>query len=137
MPPTGIMHVADMGSSVPAAEERWYSTTCKRAHNLSKLISLATACTSTLPHLVQGVWASQYNERAMLSMRKVGIDFRDIRMAVLCQRVVPAAYAYVIHTTNPSSGAAKATQTTSHRRHRTTKHACHHKRTAICYVQLL
>lgn len=46
-----------------------------------------------------------YNERAMLSMRKVGIDFRDIRMAVLCQRVVPAAYAYVIHTTNPSNGA--------------------------------
>ena len=37
---------------------------------------------------VQGVWASMYNERAMLSMKKVGIDFRDIRMAVLCQRVV-------------------------------------------------
>lgn len=54
---------------------------------------------------MQGVWASQYNERAMLSMRKVGIDFRDIRMAVLCQRVVPAAYAFVIHTTNPSNGA--------------------------------
>jgi len=36
----------------------------------------------------QGVWASMYNERAMLSMKKVGIDFRDIRMAVLCQRVV-------------------------------------------------
>ena len=31
-----------------------------------------------------------YNERAMLSMKKVGIDFRDIRMAVLCQRVVQA-----------------------------------------------
>jgi alpha-glucan, water dikinase len=58
-----------------------------------------------VPHLLQGVWASQYNERAMLSMRKVGIDFRDIRMAVLCQRIVPAAYAYVIHTTNPSNGA--------------------------------
>ena len=38
----------------------------------------------------QGVWASMYNERAMLSMKKVGIDFRDIRMAVLCQRVVQA-----------------------------------------------
>jgi alpha-glucan, water dikinase len=43
----------------------------------------------------------------MLSMRKVGIDFRDIRMAVLCQRVVPAAYAFVIHTTNPSNGVAE------------------------------
>ncbi len=40
-------------------------------------------------------------------VRKVGIDFRDIRMAVLCQRIVPAAYAFVIHTTNPSNGAAK------------------------------
>lgn len=53
---------------------------------------------------LKGVWASMYNERAMLSMRKVGIDFRDIRMAVLVQRIVPAAYAFVIHTTNPSNG---------------------------------
>ncbi len=70
---------------------------------------MATAFTSPVLHLLQGVWASQYNERAMLSMRKVGIDFRDIRMAVLCQRIVPAAYAFVIHTTNPSNGAASAT----------------------------
>lgn len=54
---------------------------------------------------LQGVWASMYNERAMLSMRKVGIDFRDIRMAVLVQRIVPAAYAFVIHTVNPTNGA--------------------------------
>ena len=53
---------------------------------------------------VQGVWASKYNERALLSMRKVGLDFRDLRMAVLVQRVVPAAYAFVIHTHNPSTG---------------------------------
>ena len=39
-------------------------------------------------------------------MRKVGLDFADLRMAVLVQRVVPAAYAFVIHTENPSSGAA-------------------------------
>jgi phosphoenolpyruvate synthase/pyruvate phosphate dikinase len=51
------------------------------------------------------VWASKYNERALLSMRKVGLDFRDLRMAVLVQRVVPAAYAFVIHTHNPSTGA--------------------------------
>mmetsp|Transcript_20854 Transcript_20854/g.62756 ORF Transcript_20854/g.62756 Transcript_20854/m.62756 type:complete len:1085 (+) Transcript_20854:1468-4722(+) len=53
---------------------------------------------------LKGVWASMYNERAMLSMRKVGIDFRDIRMAVLVQRIVPAAYAFVIHTVNPTNG---------------------------------
>jgi len=52
----------------------------------------------------QGVWASKYNERALLSMRKVGLDFRDLRMAVLVQRVVPAAYAFVIHTQNPATG---------------------------------
>ena len=52
------------------------------------------------------MWASKYNERALLSMRKVGLDFRDLRMAVLVQRVVPAAYAFVIHTHNPATGAA-------------------------------
>jgi hypothetical protein len=57
-------------------------------------------------HRLQGVWASKYNERALLSMRKVGLDFRDLRMAVLVQRVVPAAYAFVIHTHNPSTGHA-------------------------------
>ena len=55
---------------------------------------------------MQGVWASKFNERAMLSMRKVGLDFRDLRMAVLVQRVVPAAYAYVIHTNNPTNNSA-------------------------------
>ena len=56
------------------------------------------------PFRAQGVWASKYNERALLSMRKVGLDFRDLRMAVLVQRVVPAAYAFVLHTHNPSTG---------------------------------
>lgn len=54
-------------------------------------------------HALKGVWASKFNERAMLSMKKVGLDFRDLRMAVLVQRVVPAAYAYVIHTQNPTN----------------------------------
>ncbi len=53
----------------------------------------------------QGVWASKYNERAFLSMKKVGLNFLDLRMAVLVQRVVPAAYAFVIHTENPTNGA--------------------------------
>ncbi|KAK9816496.1 hypothetical protein WJX72_001009 [[Myrmecia] bisecta] len=53
---------------------------------------------------LKGVWASKFNERAFLSMRKVGLDFMDLRMAVLVQRVVPAEYAFVIHTHNPSNG---------------------------------
>ncbi len=64
--------------------------------------SLQTLSASIAP--AQGVWASKYNERALLSMRKVGLDFRDLRMAVLVQRVVPATYAFVIHTHNPSTG---------------------------------
>lgn len=38
-------------------------------------------------------------------MKKVGLSFLDLRMAVLVQRVVPAAYAFVIHTNNPTNGA--------------------------------
>lgn len=52
-----------------------------------------------------GVWASKFNDRAYFSMRKVGLDFMHLRMAVLVQRVVPAEYAFVIHTVNPSNGA--------------------------------
>jgi phosphoenolpyruvate synthase/pyruvate phosphate dikinase len=34
---------------------------------------------------------------------QVGLNFDDVRMAVLVQRVVPARYAFVIHTRNPSN----------------------------------
>jgi alpha-glucan,water dikinase len=34
---------------------------------------------------------------------QVGLNFDDVRMAVLVQRVVPAQYAFVIHTRNPSN----------------------------------
>jgi hypothetical protein len=50
------------------------------------------------------VWASQYNERAFLSLRKAGLPHAQLCMAVLVQRVVPADYAFVIHTDNPSTG---------------------------------
>jgi len=55
---------------------------------------------------LRAVWASKYNERAFVSTRKVGIHFDDVRMAVLLQQVVPARYAFVIHTTNPTTGDA-------------------------------
>ena len=51
-----------------------------------------------------GVWASKFNDRAYFSMRKVGLNFMDLRMAVLVQRVVTARYAFVIHTKNPMNG---------------------------------
>ena len=52
---------------------------------------------------IKTVWASKYNERAYIATSKVGITLDDIRMAVLCQKIIPAEYAYVIHTKNPST----------------------------------
>ena len=52
---------------------------------------------------IKSVWASKYNERAYIATNKVGITLNDIRMAVLCQKIIPAEYAYVIHTKNPSN----------------------------------
>ena len=53
---------------------------------------------------MRSVWASQFNELALVSMRRVGLPRDALRMAVLVQRVVPAAYAFVIHTRNPATG---------------------------------
>ena len=52
---------------------------------------------------IKSVWASKFNERAYIATSKVGITINDIRMAVLCQKIIPAEYAYVIHTKNPST----------------------------------
>ncbi|WPT16709.1 Alpha-glucan water dikinase [Picochlorum sp. SENEW3] len=53
---------------------------------------------------LKAVWASKYNERAFTSTKRVGLDFDDVTMAVLVQKVVQAKYAFVIHTTNPMTG---------------------------------
>ncbi|KAF5741084.1 alpha-glucan water dikinase chloroplastic [Tripterygium wilfordii] len=53
---------------------------------------------------IKKVWASKWNERAYFSTRKLKIDHDNLCMAVLVQEVINADYAFVIHTTNPSSG---------------------------------
>ncbi|TVU30245.1 hypothetical protein EJB05_21855 [Eragrostis curvula] len=53
---------------------------------------------------IKKVWASKWNERAYFSTRKVKLDHDYLSMAVLVQEIVSADYAFVIHTTNPSSG---------------------------------
>lgn len=53
---------------------------------------------------IKKVWASKWNERAFFSTRKVKLDHDYLSMAVLVQEIVNADYAFVIHTTNPSSG---------------------------------
>ncbi len=56
---------------------------------------------------IRRVWASKWNDRAYLSRRARGIPHDNLLMAVLIQQVVPADYAYVIHTTNPLTGNAE------------------------------
>ena len=53
---------------------------------------------------IKHVWASKWNDRAFLSRARMGIPHESLFMAVLIQEVVPADYAFVIHTVNPSSG---------------------------------
>lgn len=53
---------------------------------------------------IKMVWASKFNERAFLATKKIGVSLHSVYMAVLVQRVVPAEYAYVIHTSNPTNG---------------------------------
>ncbi|KAF7829333.1 alpha-glucan water dikinase, chloroplastic [Senna tora] len=53
---------------------------------------------------IKKVWGSKWNERAYFSTRKVKLDHDNLAMAVLVQEVINADYAFVIHTTNPSSG---------------------------------
>lgn len=55
-------------------------------------------------HGIQRVWASKWNERAFLSRRAHDIPHDHLLMAVLIQQVVPADYAYVLHTVNPLTG---------------------------------
>ncbi|XP_068639129.1 alpha-glucan water dikinase, chloroplastic-like [Aristolochia californica] len=53
---------------------------------------------------IKKVWASKWNERAYSSTRRVKLDHDYLCMAVLVQEIISADYAFVIHTTNPSSG---------------------------------
>eukprot|EP00181_Compsopogon_caeruleus_P005083 CAMPEP_0184687942 /NCGR_PEP_ID=MMETSP0312-20130426/28060_1 /TAXON_ID=31354 /ORGANISM="Compsopogon coeruleus, Strain SAG 36.94" /LENGTH=1305 /DNA_ID=CAMNT_0027144575 /DNA_START=67 /DNA_END=3984 /DNA_ORIENTATION=+ len=53
---------------------------------------------------IKGVWASLWNERAYLARRKMKMDSKDVDMAILCQKIIDADYAFVIHTANPISG---------------------------------
>jgi alpha-glucan,water dikinase len=54
-------------------------------------------------HCIKQVWASKWNERAVLSRKTMGIPDDALFMAVLVQPVVEAEYAFVVHTVNPSN----------------------------------
>lgn len=50
---------------------------------------------------ILGVWASLFAIRPWVSLAKAGRSFHDLNMAVLCQELVEAKYAFVLHTVNP------------------------------------
>jgi alpha-glucan,water dikinase len=83
---------AALGAAAAAAGVPWPATADDGSHWAMAFAAL------------RSVWASQYNERAYLSLRKAGLPHAQLCMAVLVQRVVPADYAFVIHTENPSTG---------------------------------
>jgi alpha-glucan,water dikinase len=53
---------------------------------------------------IKRVWASKWNNTAHWSRKARGIPHENLLMAVLIQEVVPAEYAYIIHTVHPFSG---------------------------------
>merc|ERR1719378_1055563 len=49
------------------------------------------------------VWASLFGLRPWVSLAKAGRSFHDLNMAVLVQELLPAKYAFVLHTKSPFS----------------------------------
>ena len=66
----------------------------------------ADGAASDLVDAVRTVWASQWTERAYLSRRALGWAEGDLRMAALVMPLVPAEYAFVLHTRDPLTGDA-------------------------------
>jgi alpha-glucan,water dikinase len=56
---------------------------------------------------IKSVWASKWNDRAYYNRTARGIPHENLLMAVLIQEVVPAKYAYIVHTVHPFSGNAE------------------------------
>ena len=52
---------------------------------------------------IKSVWASKFNERVYIATNKSGIDLNKVKMSVLVQKIIPADYAFVIHTKNPTN----------------------------------
>lgn len=66
--------------------------------------SLTDSAFEHLWHAVCRVWSSKWTARAWLSRRAQGIKDEDLFMAVLVQPIVPADYAFVLHSADPLTG---------------------------------
>ncbi|NTV52926.1 MAG: hypothetical protein HGA76_07950, partial [Candidatus Firestonebacteria bacterium] len=56
-----------------------------------------------LAKYIKKIWASTWNDRAFHDRETHRIRHTDVAMAVLVQETVPADYAFVVHTENPSN----------------------------------
>ncbi len=71
-----------------------YGDGCRSGDDASATAGSLDRCAETMGACyLQAVWASKYNERAYYSTRKVGINFEDVRMAVLTQVILGAGKA--------------------------------------------
>lgn len=71
------------------------------------LLDAAALTDDTFGHLWRAlcqVWSSKWTDRAWLSRRAVGIPDDNLFMAVLLQPIVPADYAFVLHSADPITG---------------------------------
>jgi len=59
---------------------------------------------------LKGVWASKWTDRAISSRKQMNVPDDVLFLAVLVQPIVPARYAFVIHTQSPLPGAKKDEQ---------------------------
>ena len=87
-----LLHLAAPSELRNALQEHW-----QRA-------GLPSVAWEQMWHAICRVWASKWNDRAYLSRRARGVPHDSLQMAVLIQQVVPADYAFVIHTANPITG---------------------------------
>ncbi len=69
----------------------------------NKLESFGIKNISLAFNAIKKVWASKFNQRVYLASNKLNISLNQIKMSVLCQKIIPAEYAFVIHTKNPSN----------------------------------
>jgi len=89
-----------MGVAVPQPVQAELLEACKAAGFPEELTADADACIEA----AKGVWASKWGDRAAYSRNAAKVPHDALQMAVLVQRVVPAEYSFVVHTTNPVSG---------------------------------
>ena len=69
----------------------------------NKLESFGIKNISLAFNAIKKVWASKFNQRVYLASNKLNISLNQIKISVLCQKIIPAEYAFVIHTKNPSN----------------------------------